>query len=273
MNRNHTLPELTRIGRVSLVGAGPGDPDLLTVRAFRLLRQADVVLHDNLVGEGILQLAAASRLINVGKIGGGSQTAQETINRLLVAEARAGQTVVRLKGGDPFVFGRGSEESLFLARHGVPFEVVPGISNAIAAAGSVGIPMTHRGVSTHFSVVTGRGATADGRPLRETWRALAAAGGTVIFLMGLGRIEEIVDEVLAAGVSSERPMAVISAATTCSERVVTGTVATIAGRARATDLPTPATIVLGDVVAVRGQIRAIQNASTLVPEAHASLAS
>ena len=270
MNRNRTIPEPTPIGRVSLVGAGPGDPDLLTVRAFRLIRGADVVLHDNLVGEGILQLAAASRLVNVGKIGGGRQTAQETINQLLVAEARAGHAVVRLKGGDPFVFGRGSEEGLFLARAGVPFEVVPGISNAIAAAGAAGIPVTHRGLSTHFSVVTGRGATADGRPLKESWRALASAGGTVVFLMGLGRIEEIVTEIRAAGVSSETPMAVISAATTCTERVVTGTVSTIAARARAAELPTPATIVLGDVVAVRAQLRTIETLPISPPEARAS---
>ena len=255
MNRINTIPDATTIGRVALVGAGPGDPDLLTVRAFRLLRQADVVLHDNLVGDAILQLAAGSRLVPVGKIGGGRHTPQETINQLLLAEALAGRTVVRLKGGDPFVFGRGSEEALFLAAHGVAVEVVPGITSAVAAAGSAGIPVTHRGLSTHFSVVTGRGASDD-ESLRETWRHLAAAGGTVVFMMGLGRIDEIVDAVLAAGVPLNRPMAVISSATTECERVVAGTVANIVDAVRQAGVRAPATIVLGDVVSVRAHIKA-----------------
>ncbi len=270
MTRTSTIAEPER-GRVALVGAGPGDPDLLTVRAFRMLRAADVVLYDNLVGEGVLQLAAGSRLINVGKIGGGRHTSQEVINRLLLREALDGNSVVRLKGGDPFVFGRGGEEAAFLSSHGVEVDVVPGISNSIAAASSAMIPVTHRGVATHFSVVTGRGASADGTPLRETWRHLAAAGGTVIFLMGLGRIEEIVDEIDAAGVPAHRPMAVVSAATTESEQVVTGTVGTIAARVREAGIPTPATIVLGDVVAVRDQILGLHQSNIQPSDAAASL--
>ncbi|MFT6397402.1 MAG: uroporphyrin-III C-methyltransferase [Bradymonadia bacterium] len=269
MTRTTTIAEPSR-GRVALVGAGPGDPDLLTVRAFRRLRSADVVLYDNLVGEGVLQLAAGSRLINVGKIGGGRHTSQEVINRLLLREALDGNSVVRLKGGDPFVFGRGGEEAAFLAEHGVEVELVPGISNSIAAASAAMIPVTHRGVATHFSVVTGRGASADGTPLHVTWRRLSAAGGTVVFLMGLGRIEEIVEEIEAAGVPLSRAMAVVSAATTDRQAVVTGTVGTIAELVREAGLPTPATIVLGDVVAVRDQILGLHQTNTLPVDVAAS---
>ena len=257
MDRTNTIAELPAIGRVALVGAGPGDPDLLTIRAFRLLRRADVVLHDNLVSEEVLQLAAGSRLVPVGKIGGGRHTPQETINGLLLAEAKAGRAVVRLKGGDPFVFGRGSEEAIFLAAHGVPVEVVPGITSAVAAAGSAGIPVTHRGINTHFSVVAGRGARDDDA-LRQTWRSLAATGGTVVFMMGLGRLEEIVGEVLAAGVPADRAMAVISAATTDCQRTVEGTVSTIVAAVHATGISAPATIILGDVVSVRSRVQAAQ---------------
>lgn len=256
-------------GRVVLVGAGPGDPELLTVKAYRLLQQADVVLYDNLVGEGIVAIAADARCIDVGKIGGGRRTHQSVIHRLLLKEAQTGQLVVRLKGGDPFVFGRGGEEALFLAAHGVDVEVVPGISSSVAAAAAASIPVTHRGVSTHFSVVTAMGASADGAPLEATWRALASAGGTVVFLMGLRQLSRIVDEVRAAGVPESRPMAVISAATTTQQRVVTGTVATIADRVRDAELPTPATVVLGDVVAVREELEALRatGATPLIPTA------
>lgn len=244
-------------GRVAIVGAGPGDPDLLTMKAFRRIGEAEVILHDNLVSDEILALAPRARRIDVGKVGGGRRTSQEVINRLLVNEARAGHFVVRLKGGDPFVFGRGSEEAVFLAEHGIDAEIVPGISASVAAASSAMIPVTHRGVSAHFSVVTATSAKEDNATLETAWRDLAAAGGTVVFLMGLRKLDRIVSNVRAAGVPDGRPMAIISAATTGDEAIVTGTVGNIVQRAAAAALPTPATIVLGDVVGIRNQIIAL----------------
>ena len=260
MERMNSTTTAQPKGRVALIGAGPGDPELLTVKAFRLLREADVVLFDNLVGDAIIELAASARRIDVGKIGGGRRTSQDVINRLLLQEARAGHVVVRLKGGDPFVFGRGGEEALYLAEHGIEVETVPGISSSIAAAAAADIPVTHRGVSTHFSVVTAVGSKADESALEEAWRQLAAAGGTVVFMMGLGRIERIVAQIRAAGVPEDRPMAVISSATPENEHVVTGTVANIVERAAMAALPTPATIVLGDVIRVRERWHALRDA-------------
>ncbi len=176
---------------VYLVGAGPGDPGLLTVRGAEVLRRADLVVHDRLADARLLELApAAARRLDVGKAPGGP-VHQEEINALLVREGRAGRTVVRLKGGDPFVFGRGGEEALALQAAGVPFEVVPGITSAIAVPAYGGVPVTQRGLSTSFTVVTGHRRHAVDRA--TNWQALAQAGGTIVVLMGVAHREAIAD--------------------------------------------------------------------------------
>jgi len=178
---------------VYLVGAGPGDPELITVRGAAALAAADVVVYDRLASPALLELAPRdAELISAAKAPGAVELTQDEINAVLVERGRAGSTVVRLKGGDPFVFGRGGEEAEALAAAGVPFEVVPGITSAIGAASYAGIPVTHRGLSTHFTVVTGHEDPAKGRTDVE-WEALARAGGTLVILMGAGRLETIVD--------------------------------------------------------------------------------
>ena len=201
---------------VVLVGGGPGDPDLLTLRAARELANADVVVHDALVGDGVLALIPAGvERIDVGKRPGRA-TPQEMISAMLVHLARQGRRVVRLKGGDPFVFGRGGEEALELQRAGIPVEVVPGISSSVAAPAAGGIPVTHRGVSAGYSVVTGHR-----RPGEQDvdWRALARVGGTIAILMGVAHRREIAAELQAGGLAPATPVAVIESATTGREVV------------------------------------------------------
>lgn len=240
---------------VALIGAGPGDPELLTLRAVRRLRDADVVLFDNLVGDGILELCRpGTRFIDVGKQPLGRTTPQETINALLVREASTGARVVRLKGGDPFVFGRGGEEVMALRQAGFDIEVVPGISSCIAAPAAAGIPVTHRGISTGFAVITGHGANTEDSELVESWAHLARARTTLIFLMGIGAIETICATLKAAGLPAQMPAAVVQAATTPDERVVVGTVETIAAQTRAACIRSHAVLVVGDVVALRDAI-------------------
>lgn len=237
-------------GTVALVGAGPGDPDLLTQRAVRRLADADVVFHDHLVDPRILALATRAERVYVGKIGGGRATAQRAIHELLLAAALDGQRVVRLKGGDPFVFGRGGEEALFLQQHGVPVEHVPGISSALAAPAAAGVPVTHRGVAAHVSIVTAVGDPSRGDGLEPTWVALARTGGTVVFLMGLARLERIVSALLEGGIPASRPAAVVSAAHTPQQRVVRAALGQLAAATRDAGLRAPATVVVGDVAAL-----------------------
>lgn len=240
-------------GFVSLVGAGPGDPELLTVRGLRRMQAADVVVHDALVGTGVLALARPdAELIDVGKRAG-SPVPQELINTLLVQLGRDGRTVVRLKGGDPFVFGRGGEEALALAAAGVDFEVVPGVSSAVAAAAVAGIPVTQRGMSASFTVVTGhrqRGETP------VNWTALAQAGGTIVILMGVAQRAGIAAALIDGGLAPDMPVAVIRHATGDEESVLRCTLATLA----AAPVQPPATIVVGPVAAldvVRGLVDAL----------------
>jgi uroporphyrin-III C-methyltransferase/precorrin-2 dehydrogenase/sirohydrochlorin ferrochelatase len=241
-------------GVVYLVGAGPGDPDLITRRGAELLRAADVVVHDRLVDPRLLRLARPeAEVIDVGKTPGGHYTPQPEINRLLVDRARAGQVVVRLKGGDPFVFGRGGEEALALAAAGLRFEVVPGVSAAIAAPAFAGVPVTHRGLASSFTVVTGHGAADDG-PLEATLAAYARGGGTLVVLMGLGRLAAIVDGLLAAGCPPSRPVALVQSASGPDQRTVAGTLDDIVERVAAAKLAPPATLVVGDVVALRARV-------------------
>jgi uroporphyrin-III C-methyltransferase len=227
---------------ISLVGAGPGDPELLTVRGLRRLQEADVVVHDALVSTGVLALARpGAELIDVGKRPG-APVPQELINELLVQLGRSGRNIVRLKGGDPFVFGRGGEEALALTRAGLGFEVVPGVSSVIAAPAAAGIPVTHRGVSASFTVVTGhrqRGEDA------VNWQALAQAGGTVIVLMGVAQRGTIAAALIEGGLPPETPVAAIRHATSSQQHVVRCALSELA----ATAVESPATIVIGAVAA------------------------
>ena len=228
---------------VHLVGAGPGDPELITLRGLRRLGQADVVVHDRLVSPRLVDAAPASaRRIDVGKQAGRHPWPQGRINRLLIAEARRHRRIVRLKGGDPFVFGRGGEECDALLEAGVPFEVVPGVSSAVAAPAAAGIPLTHRAHASAFTVVTGHacGTPEDG----NDWCALARAEPLVV-LMGLSRLEAIASTLVAHGRPADTPAAVISRGTEGSQQVRRGTLADIAGRSG--DLHSPATIVVGAV--------------------------
>ncbi len=229
--------------RVALVGAGPGDPDLLTIRAARLIAEADVVVHDALVGSGVLDLVPDGvEVIDVGKRPG-KAVPQELTNTLLVDLARAGRRVVRLKGGDPFVFGRGGEEALALLEAGVDFEIVPGISSAVAAPAVAGIPVTHRGVSAAVTVVTGH--RRNGEPPVD-WGSLARVGGTVVVLMGVSQRATIAAELIAGGLDPATPFAAIVKATTDAETVVRGRLDQLAAAA----VEPPATMVIGPVAAL-----------------------
>jgi uroporphyrinogen III methyltransferase/synthase len=230
-------------GWVAIVGAGPGDPGLLTQRALELLRTAEVVLCDRLVSAGVRALIPRSaRIVEVGKARG-SGAAQRDIERLLVSAARAGHRVVRLKGGDPFVFGRGSEEAAALAAAGIALEVVPGVSAAFAGPASAGIPVTHRGVAASVCVLTAEEA----RGPRTDWRA-AAAADTVVILMGLDALDTAVRALVAAGKASSTPVAVVQDATLPTQQVVTGTLATIARIAAEAHIRPPATVIVGPTV-------------------------
>jgi uroporphyrin-III C-methyltransferase len=227
---------------VHLVGAGPGDPELLTLRAARLIAGADVVVHDALVGTGVLDLVAPSaELIDVGKRPG-RPVPQELISALLVQLGRAGREVVRLKGGDPFVFGRGGEEALALAEAGIPFDVVPGVSSAVAAPAAAGVPVTHRGVAAAFTVVTGHRRA--GEPDID-WRALAAVGGTIVVLMGVAHRGSIAAELIAGGLDASTPVAAVRSATTTDEVTVRCRLDELS----AVDVDSPAVLVIGAVAA------------------------
>jgi uroporphyrin-III C-methyltransferase len=240
-------------GRVVLVGAGPGDPDLLTVKAHRLIQQADVVFYDHLSGKDVLALCRPdATLIDVGKMPGG-RVKQEDINRALVEAAQSNALIVRLKGGDPFVFGRGGEEAIYLRDAGIEVEIVPGISSALAGPALAGIPVTHRGVSTHVSIVTGFSA-AETEGLTQTWHHLAAAGGTLVILMGMSRVDEITATLLGAGMSSSTPVAAVHAASTPNQRVVTGRLDTLPQLIAEHGFVNHTLLVIGDVVSLREDI-------------------
>ena len=243
-----------RMGTVSLVGAGPGDPDLLTRRAVTRLAAADLVLYDALVDPEVLDLAPNAQRIFVGKRAGRPAVSQDFINRLLVRAARRGRTVVRLKGGDPVVFGRGGEEALALAAAGIPCEIVPGVSNAVAAPALSGIPVTHRGVSSAFVVVSGHAESAF-RPVLE---ATPPQRITIVVLMGLAHLQQIAGVLVERGWSAATPIAVLFNASRPQASVWTATLGDVhSGR----ELPDedgegPGTIVIGDVVRIRGLIAA-----------------
>ncbi len=232
-------------GIVYLVGAGPGDPDLITVRGLRCLRRADVVVYDRLANPALLDEAPPwAELIFAGKAPGNHALSQEQINALLVERAQGGQVVVRLKGGDPFVFGRGGEEALACAAAGVAWEVVPGISSAIGVPARAGIPVTHRGVASSFAVVSAHGC---GDHDTTDWHALASVE-TLVVLMGVERLGYVVARLREQGRAASTPVAIIERGTLPDERVLVGTLDSIVGQARTAAVRSPATIVIGEVV-------------------------
>ncbi|WP_399093699.1 uroporphyrinogen-III C-methyltransferase [Streptomyces sp. BBFR2] len=237
---------------VALVGGGPGDPDLITVRGRRLLAEADVVIADRLGPRDLLaELPPHVEIIDAAKIPYGRFMAQEAINQALIDHARAGKAVVRLKGGDPFVFGRGMEEAQALAEAGIPCTVVPGISSTISVPGAAGIPVTHRGVAHEFTVVSGHVAPDDPRSLVD-WPALARLRGTLVVLMGVANSAAIAATLMAHGRSGDTPAAVVQEGTTAAQRRVDATLATLGERVTAEGVRPPAVLVIGDVVAVGG---------------------
>jgi len=239
-------------GRVSLVGAGPGDPELLTRRAIARLRAAELVLYDALVDERVLRYARRARRFYVGKRAGRHAMTQDAINALMIRAARRGLRVVRLKGGDPFVFGRGGEEMLALRRAAIPCDVVPGISSAIAAPAAAGIPVTHRGVSAAFLVVSGH----DEQTFAEATEGLVPDRVTLVVLMGLGRAAAVASSLLARRWPRGVPVAIVTDASTPDQRVWQGTLDDLAAGRHLTDgvvASSPGTIVVGEVVTMNMQ--------------------
>lgn len=242
------MGESRRKGRVYLVGAGPGDPELITVRGLEILRRADVVVYDRLVAPALLDEAPPwAERICVGKYPGGHSCPQDRIHTILIERAAAGLVVVRLKGGDPFVFGRGGEECEALQAAGVAFEVVPGVTSATAVPAYAGIPVTHRRYASAFAVVSGHRGMSASDP---DWEALARIP-TLVVLMGLLRLPEITQRLIRAGLHPLTPAAVIADGTTAHQRTVQGTLSTVAALAREAHLQPPATLVVGQVVGLR----------------------
>jgi uroporphyrin-III C-methyltransferase len=246
MSKAATLPSTPSVGTVYLVGAGPGDPDLLTLRAARLLMNASLIVHDGLVEPAILALAKPSaRLISVAKSRSRHTVPQDGINDLLVREAQAGNNVIRLKGGDPFIFGRGGEEAEACRAAGVPVEVVPGISAALGAAAAAQIPLTHRDAASVVSFVAGqcKGLT------EQDWSGLAGKGRTLVIYMGVATAESIADKLIADGLAPTMPVAVIENATRPEMRVLRSPIAGLADLVEGQRVKSPALIVIGEVAA------------------------
>jgi uroporphyrin-III C-methyltransferase/precorrin-2 dehydrogenase/sirohydrochlorin ferrochelatase len=240
------------VGHVALVGAGPGDPELITVKGRRLLARADVVVADRLVPGMLLgELRPEVEFVDAAKIPYGPSAAQEEINRILVQRALEGKFVVRLKGGDPFVFGRGGEEVLACAQAGVPVTVVPGVTSPIAAPALAGIPVTHRGVAHEFAVVSGHVPPESPDSLAD-WAALARLRGTLVIMMGLKNLPAIAARLIAEGRPADTPAAVVQEGSTEAQRVLRGTLGSIAAASREAGIRPPAVVVIGDVVATLG---------------------
>ncbi len=238
-------------GKVFIVGAGPNGLDLITKRAEKVLKEADVILYDELIGEDLKEFLkkTKAKLIDVGKRAGRHKKGQEEINRLLVEYAKMGKKVVRLKGGDPFVFGRGGEEAEFLAEHGIPFEVIPGITSAIAVPAYAGIPITHRAFDPAVVFITGREARE-----RLNWDALAKLNATIVILMGVSNLRKNVEKLLKHGKDPETPVAIIERGCTKEQRVIVAPLREIADVAEREKVRPPAVIVIGGVVRLREKL-------------------
>ncbi len=243
---------MSKVGKVYLVGAGPGDPDLLTIRAVQRISIGDVIVYDRLIQQGVLALAKASaEKIYMGKPPG-HHSRQDEIHALLVQKAREGKAVVRLKGGDPFLFGRGGEEVEYLAEHGIPFEVIPGVSACLSAPLSANIAVTHRDASSSVAIVTGHCAV--GHVDHTDWRALAKID-TLVFLMGVHNVGAIARNLVDAGLPADTPAAMIQMAYWDGEHVVTATLETIADEIHRQGIEPPATLVVGEVVRLRENLQ------------------
>ncbi len=237
-------------GIVYLIGAGPGDPGLLTVRGLEYLRRADVVVHDRLANPQLLAYAPQAELVDVGKQPGHHSIPQGNINAILVEKALEGKTVARLKGGDPFVFGRDGEEAQALIEAGIPFEVVPGVTSAVAVPAYAGIPVTHRGIACSVAFITGH--SAGSKPLDLNWQALADGVDTLVFLMGVYSLPNIVVSLVEAGRSPDTPIALIEQGTLPGQKVVTGTLADILEKSAI--IKPPAIIIVGEVVSLHSTL-------------------
>jgi len=243
------MPNNSTDGIVYIVGGGPGDPGLITVKGLECLRRADVVLYDHLVAMELLsEVSSYAELIDVGKEPKRHRRSQDEINTLLIEKAREGKTVVRLKGGDPFVFGRGGEECQALAEAGIHYEVIPGVSSAIAVPACAGIPVTQRGVTTAFTVVAGHTGGADST---IDWTSISRTG-TIVFLMGVEHLPEIIEKLIEHGRQIDTPVALIQEGTTLNQNVVTGTLENILYKAKG--VRPPAVLIVGEVVRLREQI-------------------
>jgi len=249
-------------GFVYLVGAGPADPELITVKGLRCLRAADIVVYDSLVSPDLLEeVRPQAECVYVGKRPGHHCMKQEQINALLVHYAQQGHTIVRLKGGDPFVFGRGGEEALALAQAGISYEIVPGVSSAIAVPAYAGIPVTHRNLASSVTIVTGHEDAAH-TSSSVNWEALAKLEGTLVILMGVATLPHITERLRDGGLHPHTPAAVIQEGTVPEQRVITGTVATIAERAAMAGIVSPAVVVIGAVVTLKDALAWYEAART-----------
>ncbi|MCW4007820.1 MAG: uroporphyrinogen-III C-methyltransferase [Candidatus Bathyarchaeota archaeon] len=247
-------------GKVFLVGAGPGDPALLTLKAVEVLKAADVVIYDRLVNDAILEWTPEkAEKIYVGKSAGKHELSQEKINELLVSKALEGKKVVRLKGGDPFLFGRGGEEAEALAEKRIDFEVVPGVTSAIAAPAYAGIPLTHRDYASSVAIVTGHRAEKGGKIIN--WAELARAVDTIVILMGVELLESTANKLIEGGLDAETPVAIIEQGTSAKQRSVIGKLGTIAQTAKERDVKPPAVIVIGQVAKLGEKLSWFKKAS------------
>ncbi|MCM3720601.1 MULTISPECIES: uroporphyrinogen-III C-methyltransferase [Solibacillus] len=241
------------MGKVYIVGAGPGDVDLITVKGLRCIQEADVILYDRLINNELLSYAKrGAQLIFCGKLPNRHAMIQENINLSLVHHALQGKTVTRLKGGDPFVFGRGAEEAEVLAENGIPFEIVPGITSGIAAPAYAGIPVTHRELGSSFAIVTGH--MREGKDDSIQWESLAKGIDTLAIYMGVGNLPYICRQLLTYGRDASTPVALVHMGTFEQQQTITGTLGTIVDIARANDVKNPSIIIVGEVVALREKI-------------------
>ena len=259
--RLEVLPGSTQAaGEVFLVGAGPGDPDLLTVKALRRLGKADIVLHDRLVSEPIMNLINEhAEVIHVGKARSNHSVPQDQINQMLVDYARAGKCVVRLKGGDPFIFGRGGEEIETLAEQGVRFQVVPGITAASGCSSYAGIPLTHRDYAQSVRFITGH---LQNNTTNLPWQDFVQNRQTLVFYMGLVGLPIIAEQLVAHGMSPDMPVALVSRGTMPDQVVVTGTLETIAGKVADSGVRAPTVIIVGEIVQLRSRLKWMEPGST-----------
>jgi len=247
------------VGKVYIVGAGPGDPELITIKATRLIRSADVILYDRLVSEETISLAKEGcELIYVGKHPGESSITQERINEMLVEKAQEGGSIVRLKGGDPFLFGRGGEEAQVLSREGISYEVVPGITSAISVPAYAGIPVTQRHIASSVAFITGHEASTKTKGTVE-WERIAQSVDTLVVMMGIRNLGNIAERLIKGGRDPKTPVAIIEKGTTKLQKTITGTLETIEVKARIEGIKPPAITIIGKVVNLREELRWIED--------------